>query len=388
MQYRVRSTAALAALSLGITTVLLGSSPGISVAKTRKKPSDTVKTGAKLKPGDSRTSRNGRYRLLMQKDGNLVLYKLRRGKPVRNGSLWSTQSSGHAGASAVMQTDANFVVYSPTKQALYATGTVVPPGQRGSPKLVVDNNGTVTVRRGGTKVWSSALDRDHLGSSQILNAGQFRRSPNRRYMFVMQADGNLVLYDNATRAPLWSSQTAGNPGAVAVMQSDANLVVYSATKQPLYSTATGGRGDSTSHLFIQDDGNAVIYNSASQALWSSARDVSAVTAGQTLRAGQSRQSPNGRYLLVMQTDGNLVEYDTTTRAALWGSSTGQNPDAFATMQADGNLVVYTAARQALFNTGTGGRGDITSRVIVQDDGNVVVYTGAASPLWSSQLGRQ
>jgi hypothetical protein len=387
MQHRVRSAAALAALTLGVATVLLGASPATSAAKTRRKSSDTVKTGAKLRPGDSRTSRNGRYRLLMQKDGNLVLYKLRHRKPVRNGAVWSTQSSGHPGASAVMQTDANFVVYSATKQALYATGTVVPSRLAGSPKLVVNNDGTVTVSRGGTKVWSSGLDRDHLGSAQILNAGQSRKSPNGRYTLVMQADGNLVLYDNTTRAALWSSQTDGNPGAVAVMQSDANLVVYSAAKQPLYSTATGGRGDSESHLVIQDDGNAVIYDSANQPLWSSARDVYALTAEQQLHAGQHRRSPNGRYLLVMQGDGNLVEYDTATRAPLWSSNTGRNPGASATMQADGNLVVYSSANAPLFGTGTGGRGDITSRVIVQDDGNVVLYTGANVPLWSSQLGR-
>jgi hypothetical protein len=49
--------------------------------------------------------------------------------------------------------------------------------------------------------------------------------------------------------------------------------------------------------------------------------------------------------------------------------------------------VYSSANAPLFGTGTGGHGDITSRVIVQDDGNVVLYTGANVPLWSSQLGR-
>ena len=41
----------------------------------------------------------------------------------------------------------------------------------------------------------------------------------------MQLDGNLVLY-NSTGVSTWSSDTAGKPGAFAVMQDDCNFVVY------------------------------------------------------------------------------------------------------------------------------------------------------------------
>src|SRR5262245_30481111 len=41
------------------------------------------------------------------------------------------------------------------------------------------------------------------------------RSPNRRYLFVMQSDGNLVLYDCTGHRVCWASGTNGKSGAYA-----------------------------------------------------------------------------------------------------------------------------------------------------------------------------
>ena len=47
--------------------------------------------------------------------------------------------------------------------------------------------------------------------------------------YVMQSDGNLVLYkyQSGVWQPIWHSGTNGNPGAWAWMQDDGNLVVFS-----------------------------------------------------------------------------------------------------------------------------------------------------------------
>ena len=50
---------------------------------------------------------------------------------------------------------------------------------------------------------------------------------------AMQGDGNLVVY-NAAGVPLWSSGTAGNPGAWLAVQGDSNLVVYDYYGYPLW----------------------------------------------------------------------------------------------------------------------------------------------------------
>ena len=56
---------------------------------------------------------------------------------------------------------------------------------------------------------------------------------------------------------------------------------------------------------LQDNGNAVIYRADGTALW---YGNSTALPGRILTANQSIYSPNGQYQLIMQGDGNLVEY--------------------------------------------------------------------------------
>jgi len=98
--------------------------------------------------------------------------------------------------------------------------------------------------------------------------------------------------------------------------------------------------------------------------------------GEALYANESVWSTNGAYQLIMQSDGNLVEYGPS--GALWASNTGI-PGSWAIMQGDGNLVVYTSGGTPVFATGTAWSG---SQLIVQSDSNVVMYSGS-TPLWAS-----
>lgn len=97
---------------------------------------------------DRITSANGRYTLIMQNDGNLVVYN--QGKPI-----WATNTAGTDGEMAIMQADGNFVLYRVNGDPLWASNTV-----------------------GG--------------------AGAF---------VIMQDDGNLVVYQ---QVPVWASNTAGH----------------------------------------------------------------------------------------------------------------------------------------------------------------------------------
>ena len=67
-----------------------------------------------------------------------------------------------------------------------------------------------------------------------------------------------------------------------------------------------------------------------------------LSAGERLTAGQSLTSPNGKYDLTMQTDGNLVLYDSASQA-VWNSKTYGHPGATLAVQNDGNLVVYSGS---------------------------------------------
>lgn len=108
--------------------------------------------------------------------------------------------------------------------------------------------------------------------------------------------------------------------------------------------------------------------------------ISSLAAGQRLNVGDELTSPSGRFILVMQGDGNLVEYDLVGNRAVWWSGTYGTGAAFLAMQADRNLVLYTAAGKPVWWTGTSGAG--TGTLDLQDDGNLVLYADNGSgPLW-------
>lgn len=104
--------------------------------------------GQQLQRGDMLLSPNGAYRLIMQSDGNLVIYS-------PNRALWGSGTSGTGGNHVVMQSDGNLVIYAGS-QPLWGTST--------------NGRGTSTLR--------------------------------------MQSDGNLVIYD-ASNHPTWGSGTDG-----------------------------------------------------------------------------------------------------------------------------------------------------------------------------------
>ncbi|MGP4001754.1 hypothetical protein [Streptomyces sp. 8N706] len=105
-----------------------------------------------------------------------------------------------------------------------------------------------------------------------------------------------------------------------------------------------------------------------------------VYASSTLRRNQAWTSGNGRTVLRLQSDGNLVLYK-DGRAA-W-QAPGAWPNGYrAVMQSDGNFVLYDVNGRALWATGTYGRPG--AYLAIQDDGNLVVYRGGA--LWATNTG--
>ncbi len=107
-----------------------------------------MNAGGTLKAGEQLVSTDGRFVLVYQGDGNLVLYK-------SGAAKWSTSTFGTAPGTTVMQGDGNFVVYD----------------------------------AGGRPVWNAGTH-GHDGA-----------------WLALQNDGNLVIY-SASGSPLWASNTA------------------------------------------------------------------------------------------------------------------------------------------------------------------------------------
>lgn len=107
--------------------------------------SDTLFTGQVLNVNDSIISANNRFRLILQGDGNFVVYRHPQGIP-----LWHTRTNGKSVKFAIMQTDGNLVLYSPSNAPVWATMTV----GHSNAKLVMQDDGNLVIYSGSTAVWS------------------------------------------------------------------------------------------------------------------------------------------------------------------------------------------------------------------------------------------
>lgn len=139
-------------------------------------------------------------------------------------------------------------------------------------------------------------------------------------------------------------------------------------------TAPSTAGTVTATVTVTDSHGASASSSVSIAVTVSDR----LHAGGRLVAGQAIVSPNGRFRLIYQSDGNLVLYDLTGGTASWFTDTSGAPGQVA-LQSDGNLVVYSAGNAALWFSGTAGNAGAV--LYIQNDGNLVLYSAGGVPIW-------
>jgi hypothetical protein len=115
---------------------------------------DRLSTEQKLGVEESIVSNNGRYQLVLQGDGNLVLYGLK-GR-VLGGATWASGTDGQVATQAVLQRDGNFVVYGSRGRvpggATWASGT---DGQGGTTLVMQDDGNLVLYRPDGSAVWAT-----------------------------------------------------------------------------------------------------------------------------------------------------------------------------------------------------------------------------------------
>jgi RHS repeat-associated protein len=259
-------------------------------------------------PGDPSTFVANNYGNLAQ-DGNFAVFG-----PAGD-IKWETATHGATNTfyALNMQDDGNLVKYTPTWNTATPTTT-----------------GTVVY---GTQ----ACVGYRLFSGQTLASGSCLQSLNKRFMLVMQTAGNLVLYDlsyNPAHAIFYNS-TTGTPGSYLAMQGDGNLVIYTASGSPVWSTGSV-TGTGNYMLQVQDPGNLVIYrdiwetgtsqastNNTTFSSYSCSNLGNSIALNQNIPMGSCLVSSNGRFRLIMQTDGNLVLYDGlgSTPSPLWYTST-------------------------------------------------------------------
>ncbi len=240
-----------------------GGSTGWSVGSATFLQAAGLAAGGTIRRNQYLMSSDVRFVLLLQGDGNLVLYGL------GGRALWSSKTNGKGADRAVMQGDGNFVLYK-GGTAVWATHT---SGHGGS-KLKLQNDGNLVIYDShGHAIWAthtngqppgaSAIGASSLAPGDTITVNHYLRSADGRYALLLQSDQNLVLYGPGYHL-LWSSKTNGKGADRAVMQGDGNFVLYKGGTA-VWATHTSGHGGSK--LKLQNDGNLVIYDSHGHAIW-------------------------------------------------------------------------------------------------------------------------
>jgi hypothetical protein len=110
--------------------------------------------------------------------------------------------------------------------------------------------------------------------------------------------------------------------------------------------------------------------------------ASRLNPGEMLRPDRELWSPDHRYRLIYQSDGNLVIYSADWRP-VWSSGTSGTSPGFAYMQTDGNFVVYDAETKARWHTYT--FGNPGAYLSMQNNASAVVYRADGVRLWSTPV---
>ncbi|MEV0615190.1 hypothetical protein AB0I81_17845 [Nonomuraea sp. NPDC050404] len=249
--------AALAGSLLAGPVALAMAQPGnAAVAVSATAADNKLTPGEWLLPGQSLTSGGGRFKLVQQAQGNLVFYDGTK-------ALWTSPTSGNPGARTTMQKEGNLVIYGLGNKPLWSTPT---SGNPGAYLLLPNSSGNLVIySKDNRALWSTKEAIGKLSSGDVLRPGQTIKSANGRYTLIQQEEGNAVLYDG--RRSLFTTPTAGHPGARSIMQKEGNWVVVDRNDKALWSTKTAGNPGAW--LAVSDDGRVIIYSSDNKPLWTS-----------------------------------------------------------------------------------------------------------------------
>lgn len=219
-----------------------------------------LQEGQQLASGQALYSGDNAYYVIMQTDGNLVIYR------AGGGSTWASNTSGSGATRAVMQTDGNLVLYNTRNQPVWSSNTSGNP----HPYLYVDGSwGGIRMSKvvvSWASNTSNGLNPPNSAplifqQDQVLPMGQDYYQANGVFNFRFQTDGNLVLYKNG--AAIWTSNTS-NKGAVKAAIGARGLQLYDASGKTIWSMKNDGSG-AAGYMAFQADGNLVYY--ASVQVW-------------------------------------------------------------------------------------------------------------------------
>jgi hypothetical protein len=160
-----------------------------------------------------------------------------------------------------MQGDGNAVWYDSIGSVVWASNSNQPNFQHSEhvPEYLPPTRGQLTHHQ----------QKDRLVSGQELKDDERIWSTNGCFHFIMQTDGNAVLYragapfDVNNSFPLWASNThdRGSRPYNFIMQPDGNAVLYTNRTNPMWASGTDRKGKAPHSFIVQGDGNLMLRDS-------------------------------------------------------------------------------------------------------------------------------
>lgn len=191
-----------------------------------------------------------------------------------------------------------------------------------------------------------ALIRDSSEKDRIILQGKQYFSPNGKYYVIFESNGHLVVYDQNDNKK-WISDSEDNYNASCTLKENGDLVIYRSDGSKAWSSKT--ENNKNASLYISDEGEIFIYSDETEACTFSSRNnlgyrsyYTAVTdfskTDIVLEEGIAYSSPNQKYFVEFQRDGDLVVSDYGLDI-LWRSGTA-NIGKKCVMKSNGQLVIY------------------------------------------------
>ena len=209
---------------------------------------DRLAPGETLREGQSIRSKNGTYQLVLQNDGNLVMYVT----AGRATAVWDTRSMGRRERQLVMQDDGNLVLYErrgSRSRALWHTRTHGSPGAF----LMLGDDGVLSVENpSGRALWRISVAPPDVGLEGVKHV-VYGRSAQR--VWLVQADG--ALYDSY---PVSGRATTPSPGRYRVFSKSVNALSFEpgVTMRHMVRFARGASGAAIGfHSIPQKDGTPI-----------------------------------------------------------------------------------------------------------------------------------
>ena len=358
-------------------------------------------------------SPNGLFRLTMRSDGDLALTT----GPDLSETVWRAGTSGSGTYRLLRFGDGDYVMENRNGTPIWRTGT----GGNAEAVMMVQDDGNVTVhdKAFSRVLWETRSDRcvpgpvgsgtvtDEYGVAgtivpQKICMNRYVTSPNGRFRLNMQADGDLTVttgFDFSER--IWSAGTSGRGTYRLLRFGDGDYVMENRAGTPIWRTGTGGNPGS--RMTMNDDGNVVVRtDNGVRFLWesssyrclprSSGGPATATPSGvqgslvpRRMCLGEFVDSPDGRFRLNLQDDGNMVLYEGPTFSTpIWQAGTAGYNVGQLIGQGDGDFVLYRRAGGPVWRTGTGG--NVGARMFVQSDGNVAIYRADGAMIWDTRTG--